>query len=98
MTNDLAQAVRLADDEPKEEEHGLCQRALNSVASEINSQEPPEKEGAEEVLGELRAYGEMKASRDDLIRKADSHQIEEARIARLMGHSRSTVRSVLGKR
>ncbi|KUO04633.1 hypothetical protein AQJ67_10565 [Streptomyces caeruleatus] len=98
MTDALTQAVRLADDEPTEEERGFCQRALNSDASEGDSQEPPEKEGAEGVLGKLRAYGEMKASRDDLIREAGSHQIEEARIARLMGHSRSTVRSVLGKR
>ncbi|MGW2965157.1 hypothetical protein ACWDGI_42875 [Streptomyces sp. NPDC001220] len=98
MNDDLTQAVRLADAEPKKEQPGFCERALTSAASESDSHEPCEKEGAERVLGSLRAYGETKASRDDLIREADVHQIEEARIARLTGHSRSTVRSVLGKR
>lgn len=58
----------------------------------------PGDEGKEDILERLRAYGEMKGSRDDLIREADARDVEETRIARLMRHSRTTVRSVLGRR
>lgn len=59
---------------------------------------PPREEAKEEIIEKLAAYGIMKETRDDLIRQADAHHVEEARIARLMGHSRTTIRHVLGRR
>jgi len=56
------------------------------------------KRDTAEIIKKLRAYGEAKACRDDLIREADAQDVEEARIARLMGHSRTTIRHVLGRR
>lgn len=47
---------------------------------------------------ELLAYGRHIRGRDDLIRRAKAGGFSELRIAKLMGHSRSTVRSVLGER
>lgn len=64
----------------------------------------PGTHGADEAVtssqvieNELTAYGEVMAGRDALIRKANSHGLSEARISRLMGHSRTTVRKALGR-
>ncbi|MFB1044223.1 DUF6003 family protein [Streptomyces chrestomyceticus] len=48
------------------------------------------------VEDELRLYGQMKSGRDDLFRRAADAGVSEARIARLTGHSRTTVRAALG--
>ncbi|MFE2970539.1 DUF6003 family protein [Streptomyces sp. NPDC059340] len=53
--------------------------------------------GNDEVEQELENYGRYRAGRDDLIRRADANGLSEARIARLMGHSRNTIRKALGR-
>ncbi|MFE5842027.1 DUF6003 family protein [Streptomyces niveus] len=60
-----------------------------------------EKSGDEEdevraVEEEMRQYRNWMDARDSLFRRADQRGISEARIARLMGHSRNTVRKSLG--
>lgn len=96
MSGNLNPPVRLTEREPEAWRSGLYVRVSTPTASDDD--EPSEEDGGEEILAKLRAYGDMKASRNNLIREADAHQIEEALIARLMGHSRTTIRSVLGKR
>ncbi|AZM56279.1 hypothetical protein DMA15_29850 [Streptomyces sp. WAC 01529] len=101
MHDDLAPPMRLAEREAETEESGFFMRVSAPPASVSGGDEAAEEageKGQEEILSKLRAYGAMKASRDDLIREADAQQIEEARIARLMGHSRTTIRAALGKR
>ncbi|MFD9062113.1 DUF6003 family protein [Kitasatospora purpeofusca] len=46
---------------------------------------------------ELRVYRQMVERRDELVRRAAGSGLSEAEIARLTGHSRTTVRSILGR-
>ncbi|MFE7538255.1 DUF6003 family protein [Streptomyces rhizosphaericola] len=57
---------------------------------------PAEPSGISETEGKLVAYRQVVESRDELIREASAQGVSEARIAKLTGHSRNTVRSILG--
>ncbi|WP_219995621.1 DUF6003 family protein [Streptomyces araujoniae] len=57
---------------------------------------PTEPSGISEAEGKLVAYRQIVESRDELIREASAQGVSEARIAKLTGHSRNTVRSILG--
>ncbi|MDI3418579.1 hypothetical protein [Streptomyces luteolus] len=78
----------------------LARTAKASLTARDSAAPTPHSDGREEmpVVEKLRAYGEQMARRNDLIREADADGIEEARIARLMGHSRTTIRTVLGRK
>ncbi|MFI8515341.1 DUF6003 family protein [Streptomyces sp. NPDC085460] len=58
--------------------------------------EEPHCEEPGDIEGQLIAYRKTVESRDELIRKARADGISEARIAKLSGHSRNTVRGILG--
>lgn len=55
----------------------------------------PDLDDSCEIEQELEAYGRYWGRRDDLIRQAKKRGISEVRIARLMGHSRTTIRKAL---
>ncbi|MFK0141335.1 hypothetical protein [Streptomyces murinus] len=49
----------------------------------------------DKVEKKLMAYRSVCASRDDLVVQADSTGFSEVQIAKLMGHSRTTIRGIL---
>ncbi|GAA1184678.1 hypothetical protein GCM10009664_58220 [Kitasatospora gansuensis] len=51
-----------------------------------------------DIYGELEAYRAALAGRDSLIHRAQAAGMSEAQIARSVGHSRTTVRSILAMR
>lgn len=55
----------------------------------------PPSRSITEIEKSLIAYGEALKSRDSLLKEAKTAGISEARIAKLTGHSRNTVRSAL---
>ncbi|MEU6215569.1 DUF6003 family protein [Streptomyces sp. NPDC047023] len=57
--------------------------------------ESPQSRGISEIEESLIAYGEVLKSRNTLLQEAKTAGISEARIAKLTGHSRNTVRSAL---
>lgn len=78
--------------------------ALELAATKIASAPAPDdegrdfgapKSGSRAVEDEMVEYRKWMESRDRIIREADQEGVSEARIARLMGHSRNTVRKAL---
>lgn len=70
-------------------------RTLGVTAPQQTPKETTPSHNLEEIEKRLIAYGEALKSRDSLLKEAKSAGISEARIARLTGHSRNTVRSAL---
>ncbi|MFI1890204.1 hypothetical protein [Streptomyces jumonjinensis] len=53
--------------------------------------------GQDGILEELAAYGRILASRRSLVHRANAKGVSELKIARLTGHSRTTIRKDLGR-
>ncbi|MGW1607148.1 hypothetical protein [Streptomyces eurythermus] len=70
-----------------------------AIAAEEEAVTDPEEDfsSRDEIERELENYGRYRAGRDELIRKADANGLSEAHIARLMRHSRNTIRKSLGR-
>ncbi|MGW6557551.1 DUF6003 family protein [Streptomyces hydrogenans] len=70
---------------------------LASIPSpSVRKTEEPRCEESGDIESRLIAYRKVVESRDELIRKARADGMSEARIAKLSGHSRNTVRGILG--
>lgn len=80
-------------EQPKPE---LASIQISSDPERDHDETGDEEDEVRAVEEEMRQYKNWMNARDSLIRRGDQRGISEARIARLMGHSRNTVRKSLG--